>query len=777
MAEQLDFPSSEVSLSEEAQRLYLNYAFSVIMGRALPDVRDGLKPVQRRILFAMHNELRVGPDAKPAKCARIVGDVIGKYHPHGDSAVYEALVRLAQDWVMRAPLVIGQGNFGSLDGDSAAAYRYTEARLSQMATELLTELPKKTVSYRPTFDGTRFEPVVLPARFPNLLVNGSQGIAVGMATSIPPHNLGEVIDALTLLVDEPETTNAQILRKIRGPDFPTGGELVTEREELRKIYETGQGTLKIRGEWKLEEQKGTKRIIITSVPYALEKQALVEKIADVIISKKLPALVDVRDESTEAVRIVLETKRDTNPDLIMAYLYKHTPLMSNVQLNLTCLVPSSNPDVPTPERLDLRGMLKHFLKFRFEVVQKRLTHELADVERRLHILEGFEKVFDALDEIIRIIRKSEGKADAAAKIIKRFDLDAEQTDAILELRLYRLAKLEILVIREELAKKRAESKLLRDLLASEKKLWGVVRTELREVREKYATRRKTKVLLGVETQEFSAEDFILDEDAFVIASELGWVKRQGTVKDLSSTRIKEGDRVLACIAGSTRAGVAFFSNLGSCYVARIADIPPSTGYGDPIQKLFKFADGEKLVAAYSLDPRSLAVVEANKGDKDASAGPLAVALTKQGFALRFSLAGHREPSTKNGRKITRLKDDDEVVGVYLLPEQASGFLITAHSDGSAFAVNSDELALLSSPGRGSVAVKLAPKAEVIGGKVADALSGDALVALTPKGTRYEIDAKKVRGARGGRAKTLVKSSGFSAVEHALPEIPNLSERK
>ena len=769
--EQLDFDKidrkdPQVPLSAEAQRLYMNYALSVIMGRALPDVRDGLKPVQRRILFAMHHELHVGPDGKPAKCARIVGDVIGKYHPHGDSAVYEALVRLAQDWVMRAPLIQGQGNFGSLDGDSAAAYRYTEAKLAKIATELLVELPKKTVGYRPSFDGTRFEPVVLPARFPNLLVNGSQGIAVGMATSIPPHNLGEVVDALVAMVDDPEITPANLLKKVKGPDFPTGGEIVTSKAELRQIYESGQGTLKVRGEWKLEEQRGTKRIVITSIPWGLEKHALVEKIADVIISKKLPPLVDVRDESTEQVRIVLEVKRDANPDLVIAYLQKHTPLQTNVQINLTCLVPSENPEVPTPERLDLKRLLRYFLDFRYEVVEKRLSHELAELEKRLHVLEGFEKVFDALDEIIKIIRGSEGKADAAAKIMKKFGLDEEQTDAILELKLYRLAKLEILVIKQEADKKRAEAKRIRALLKSSAKLWGVVKDELVEIRGAYADKRKTKILTGAEEQEFTAEDFIVEEDAVVIASAQGWVKRQGTVKDLASTRIKEGDRVLACVGGSTRAQVAFFSSLGSCYVARIADIPPSTGYGDPLQKLFKFADGEKLVEAVSFDPRAFPGAEEAFG----------VAVTRQGLALRFPLAPHKDPSTRAGRKFAKLKDGDEVVAVFTVGKDEKGWVLAAATDGHGIAVDTEDIALLSGPGRGTQLIKLQGRSEVLGAKLARSKKGDALVVSTTKGKKYELTVQDVESTRGGRGKQVVKTASFASVEQELPTVPNLTDK-
>jgi DNA gyrase subunit A len=769
----MDPQIQDVALSSETQRLYLNYALSVITSRALPDVRDGLKPVQRRILYAMHHELHLRPDGKPAKCARIVGDVIGKYHPHGDTAVYDALVRLAQDWVMRAPLVHGQGNFGSQDGDAAAAYRYTEAKLQKIAMELLSELSQQTVLYRPTFDNERNEPIVLPARFPNLLVNGAQGIAVGMATSIPPHNLGEVIDACEMLIDNRKTTVAKLLAKVKGPDFPTGGEIITPKSELKKIYETGQGTVKVRGQWTVDAKK-PEQIVITSIPYGLEKHTLVEKIAEVIIGKKLPAITDVRDESTDVVRVVIEMKKSANPDLIMAYLSKHTPFQSNVQVNLTCLVPSDNPEVPTPQRLDLKQMLEHFLDFRFEVLKKRLQYDLKQLEDRLHILEGFEKVFDALDEIIKIIRKSEGKQDAAQKIMARFKLDEIQTDAILELKLYRLAKLEILLIKEEAEKKRAEAKQIRALLKSEAKLWGLVKSELAEIRKEYADKRRT-IILGVEEEvEFRAEDFIVDEDAIVIVSERGWIKRQGKVKDLSSTRTKEGDRVLTVQAGSTRAPIAFFSNRGICYVTRIADVPQSSGYGDPIQKMFKFGDGETVIGACSFDPRILEMPEEELTLDDGSPSPpYAVAVTKKGYAFRFSLWPHKEPSTRSGRKYARLKEGDEVLTVF--PTYDLRFVIAASDDGHGIAVRMEEIALLSGAGRGTMLIKLGKDASLLAAKPVPSARVGSMVVFTDNGRRFELFADALESTRGARGKALVKRNKFTTVEYALPDVPQLGE--
>lgn len=775
---------TEVPLSEEAQRLYMNYALSVITSRALPDVRDGLKPVQRRILFVMHDVVKVGADAKHAKCARIVGDVIGKYHPHGDQAVYDALVRLAQSWVMRAPLVDGQGNFGSIDGDPPAAYRYTEARLGRIAPALLDELRKSTVDFRPTFDGQNEEPVVLPARFPNLLVNGAQGIAVGMATSIPPHNLGETIDACRLLIEDRDASVAKVMQKLKGPDFPTGGELVSTKNEIKDVYASGHGTLKLRGTWTLEAERGVDKVIITSIPYGVEKSALVEKIGEVIVGRKLPGLVDVRDESTDDVRIVLELKRGQNPDLVMAYLAKHTAFQVNVSVNLTCLVPSENPELPAPARLDVASILRHFLDFRLEVVTRRLTHDLEELQRRLHILDGFLTVFDALDEIIAIIRASDGRQDAAEKIMARFELDDVQTQAILELRLYRLAKLEILILEEEADKKREEAERLAALLDSPEALWALIDDELVEMKKAHADKRRTRILSAdaaeAATNEFSEADFIVEEDTYVILSEQGWVKRQQTVKDLASTRVKQGDRVLSCLAGSTRSTVGFFSNKGVCYVCRIADVPPSTGYGDPLQKLFNLGDGEIIVGAVSFDPRRLDLPEAEMVFDDGTpCPPYGVAVTQRGLAFRFPLFGHREPSNKNGRKFARLNEGDAILQVFVQGVDPStgfdesGWIIVASTDGHALSVGLDELTVLSGPGKGTTLIKLADDAEVLAARITPSQRAHPLTVYTDKGKKYDLFVDAIAGNRGGRGKAVVKRTGFTEYEPPEVEIPSL----
>lgn len=767
-------PIEDAALADETQRRYLSYALSVITSRALPDVRDGLKPVQRRILFGMHHDLHLRNEAKQRKCAAIVGDVMGKYHPHGDSSIYDALVRLAQPFSMRAPLVEGRGNFGSPDGDSPAAMRYTEARLQKLAAELLNELGKQTVNYRPNYDGTRFEPIVLPARFPNLLVNGSQGIAVGMATSIPPHNLAEVVDAALAMIDDPEITVRGLLRYIKGPDFPTGGQLLTNKKELEEVYTTGQGGLKLRGEWKLEEQKRGAQplIVIHSIPYAIERGTIVAKIAEVIIGKKLPTLLDVRDESTDDTRLVLEIRKDADPQMIMAYLYKNTPLATNVQVNLTCLVPTDGPDSTRPARLALNEILKHFLSFRMEVVQKRLTHELSEVEKRIHELEGFAAVFDALDETIRIIRRSEGKADAAGKLMKRFGIDEIQVDAILELKLYRLAQLEILLIREELDQKRKEQKRLSDLLKSPAARWKMIRAELSELRDTYRDKRLTAIAGNVDEPVFDAEAFIVEEDAVVLLTQQGWVKRQREVKDVTATRLREGDSVLDVAAGSTKSALAFFSNQGSCYVARLVDVPSTTGHGTPVQTMFKLSDGERIIRMIGFDSRLLDVPPQEEGAEE-PAPPYAVAVSRDGMCLRFSLRGHREPSTRSGRRFMRLTDGDEAIYVAVCQDDAK--LACATTRGKALICDQDDVSLLAGAGKGVMLIRLEKDDRLVGAQLLTSPS-DSFELEKENGTLLTITTRKYNVvSRAGKGFALFQRGSLVRAVPQVPVVPVLPE--
>jgi DNA gyrase subunit A len=746
----------DASLEVEARRRYLNYALSVITSRALPDVRDGLKPVQRRILYSMITDNHLRPDAKHRKSAKVVGDVMGRYHPHGDSAIYDAMVRMAQDWSLRVPLVDGSGNFGSLDGDSPAAMRYTECRLAAPAMELLRELDQNTVDMRANYDGTTEEPIVLPARFPNLLVNGSTGIAVGMATNIPPHNLREMVDAVIAISKNRAIDHVALMAHIKGPDFPTGGQLLNSKVELRQIYKEGAGALRVRGEYKLEQKaRGNQDIIITSMPWAMARATLVEKIAETILARKLPYLLDVRDESTTDVRIVLEIKKDADPDLVMAYLYKNTPLQQSFHVNMTCLVPpellaeggvpSTAP--PQPKKCTIKEMLEHFLDFRIITTERRFQFLLAELERRIHILNGFATVFDALDELIKIIRASDGKEDAANKIIKRFKLDEPQTDAILELKLYRLAKLEINVIRAELEAKTSEARRIGKILKSEERLLDVVRDELEAVAKEYGTPRRTKVGGVGEEQEFDADAFIVEEDAHVVVTRDGWIKRVRELKDPNQTRTREGDAVTHVLPGSTKEKVMFLTNRGSAYVIKINDIAATTGYGDPAQKYFKFGDGERIVAAMTLDPRALPA-------------ETLLAVTRGGLGLRFATAAHTEVTTKAGRRYAKPKDGDEVIGV--VPCNDGDVVVTATRDGHVLHCKADEIAKLEGAGRGVTVIKVADDDVVIGfiagGK------GDVLELKAEKSGKdftQKADPKQV-SSRGGKGHQVVKKTTLVA---------------
>jgi DNA gyrase subunit A len=762
-----------VSLHEAAQSRYLNYALSVITSRALPDVRDGMKPVQRRILYTMW-EQNLTADAKFRKCAKVVGDVMGNYHPHGDSALYETLVRMAQPFSLRYPLIDGSGNFGSLDGDSAAAMRYTECRLARISDEMLSEIDQDTVPYRPNYDGTREEPVVLPARIPNLLINGATGIAVGMATNIPPHNLYEVCTALIKMIDaDLEMSPAQLCRYIKGPDFPTGGQIINSADELKDIYRTGSGTVRIRATWQEgPETRSTRTIYITSIPYTLNKATLVERIADVVLARKLPHLLDVRDISTDDVRIVLELKKDADPKLVMAYLFKHTPLQSTFPVNLTCLIPTENPLVCKPERLDLHQILWHFLDFRFQVVTRRLEYELKALERRIHILEGFEKVFDALDEILQIIRKSDGKADAAQKIMARFSLDADQTDAILELKLYRLARLEILVIQQELADKRKRAKEIGRLLGSRVDRWAIIRTEIEEIRKAYGDQRRSEITGEVADEDFSEDDFIVDEDNVVIVTRDGWVKRQKEVKDVASTRVREGDSVLIAMAGSTRASVVFFTNFGAAYTIRIADVPASTGYGEPIQRLFKFKDGEKVVAAESLDPRVAGKITSTNPETPPPVHALAA--TSDGYSLRFSFEPFLEPSTRAGRRYARVPDGVEVAGVARVTGNET--IIAATRQARAMLCAVDEVNFLSGPGRGVILIKLQADDDRLLGFMASTGDRNLMTVETSRGAEQTISTTKYEvTGRGGKGRELLQRGQFVRVVPGPVEVRAIPE--
>jgi DNA gyrase subunit A len=754
----------QVSLRAETEERYLTYAMSVIMSRALPDVRDGLKPVQRRILYTMYHDLHLTFDGRPRKCAKIVGDVTGNYHPHSDDAAYEALVRMAQDFVMRVPLVHGQGNFGSVDGDEPAAKRYTEAKLTAVSEALMDELGQRTVTMRPNYDNTREEPVVLPAQFPNLLVNGASGIAVGLATNIPPHNLGDVLRACFLLIEESESTTAQLLDRIKGPDFPLGGKVVTDRAALRQIYETGQGTLRVQGEWK--EENGKKpQIVITSIPYGVDKGKLESDIGEIIAARKLPQLLNLTNESNEkeGLRIALDVKAGTDANVVMAYLYKHTQLQDTFPCNFTCLVPVADEEGGervTPKRLGLKEMLRCFLDFRFATVRRRFEYELEQLRRRIHILEGFRIIFNALDKAIKLIRESEGKADAAEKLQRTFHLDEVQTTAILDAQLYKIAQLEIKKILDELEDKTKKAEAIEKILASNKKLWGVVKDELAELAEKYGKdRRRTRMGSSEDAPDFDPEAYIVRENTNVVLTKDGWIKRVGRLASVEGTRVREGDEVVAVVPGSTLDHVIFLADDGTAYTMRINEVPASSGYGEPIVKYFRLADQVRIIAAVTTDERFTPVDQPPANGEPA--GPYLLVVTAQGQTLRTPPSPYRTASTKVGRRYVRLADGDKVVmAAVLKPEQRSIFLASAEGHVLHFPI--EEINVLSGVGKGVIGIKLGKDDTCLGGALIRN-QNDALVVETSGSKKMEFFGSREMASRGGKGIEAVKRTTFVRV--------------
>jgi DNA gyrase subunit A len=747
----------QIALPQAAYDRYLSYALSVITSRALPDVRDGLKPVQRRILYTMHAELGLSADGRYRKCAAVVGEVMGKYHPHGDSSIYEALVRMAQGFSLRAPLVDGQGNFGSLDGDPPAAMRYTECRLTAVAEVLLDELDKNVVDVRPTYDGQRSEPVVLPAPFPQLLVNGVEGIAVGMATKMPPHNLREVVAAAKAVIRNPEIPTAKLLKLLKGPDFPTAGRVLASPAELVDLYETGQGSFRIQAVWDVEKEGRKRNIIVTEIPYATNKAKLLEHIGSVVEQRKLPQIVDVRDESTEEVRIVLELKADASPEAAMAWLFKNTDLQISFAVNMTMLVPTNGSDVASPRRIGLRETLQEWLRFRLATIERRFRHDLQQLRERIHILDGFQRIFDALDEIIALIRASEGKRDAAEKLIQRFALTDVQADAILELRLYRLARLEINIILEELEEKRARADELGRILASEEELWKVIETELEQIAKFHGNERRTRI--GGEAElRYDENDYIVKEDAFVVVTREGWVKRQTSLAAIEKVRTREGDSVGWLFRVTTSSTLTVFTDRGSAYTLKVDAIPATTGYGEPVQKQFSFEDGAQIIGVVSHDPRLLP--EAGEppvavGDEEPPPpGPYAVAVMRGGRVLRFPLAIHHDESTKNGRRFARLDEGDAVMLV--APQHPGERLALATARGRGLVFPADEITVLKAAGKGVTGIKLQEEDDAVFAAALVAGPDDGPVVVANRGDTFHIVASVYAGSRAANGKTLFR---------------------
>jgi topoisomerase-4 subunit A len=601
----------DTNLSEALSERYLAYALSTIMSRSLPDVRDGLKPVHRRLVYAMH-QLRLDPSAGFKKCARVVGDVIGKYHPHGDASVYEALVRLAQDFAARYPLVEGQGNFGNIDGDNAAAMRYTEARLTEVASALLSGIDEDAVDFRVTYDGEEQEPVVLPAAFPNLLANGATGIAVGMATSIPPHNAGEVCAAAILLARKPDATAAELLALMPGPDFPTGGTLVEDRDALLAAYETGRGGFRTRAKWVREDGKhGTWTIVVTEIPYQVQKARLIEQIAQLLEEKKLPLLADVRDESTEDVRLVLEPKsRTVDPAMLMETLFRATALESRFPLNMNVLTGDRTPVV-----LGLRGVLRAWLDHRHEVLLRRSRHRLAAIDRRLEILDGYLAVFLNLDEVIRIIREED---EPKPRLVARFSLTEPQAEAILNMRLRSLRRLEELEIRREHAALTRERTGLETLLGRESLRWERIAEELEATRKRFGEgrlgARRTVLSEAPAAIEVATEAFVEREPITVILSEKGWLRAvRGHLADAEGQKFKEGDKLRLLVPCETTDRLCLFATNGRAYTLRAADIPRGRGDGQPVRLLAELANEDDIAAFFVWRESGRWLVASNTG--------------------------------------------------------------------------------------------------------------------------------------------------------------------
>jgi topoisomerase-4 subunit A len=601
----------DAPLADALSERYLAYALSTIMSRSLPDVRDGLKPVHRRLVYAMH-QLRLDPTAGFKKCARIVGDVMGKFHPHGDSSIYDAMVRLAQEFAARYPLVEGQGNFGNIDGDNAAAMRYTEARLTQVAQAMLAGIDDDAVDFRPTYDGEESEPVVLPGGFPNLLANGAAGIAVGMATSIPPHNAGEVCAAAIALVKNPDITTAELLAHMPGPDFPTGGLLVEERASIEQAYETGRGGFRLRAKWEVERGKhGLWSIVVTEIPYQVQKNRLIEQLAQLLEEKKLPLLGDVRDESTEAVRLVLEPKtRGVEPEVLMETLFRATALETRFPLNMNVLTADRTPMV-----LGLRGVLRAWLDHRHEVLIRRSNHRLASIEKRLLLLDGFLKVFLNIDEVIRIIRTED---EPKVELMRFFSLIDAQAEAILNMRLRSLRRLEEMEIRREHDALTKERNGLQSLMSDDKLRWRRIEKELEETRKAFGSGklgdRRTEIGGPPAPVDFSAAAYVERESITVILSEKGWIRAvKGHLADGGELKFKEGDKLRLLLPCDTSDRLCLFATGGRATTLKAGDLPRGRGDGQPVRLIAEMANEDDISVLFVLADGARYLVASSSG--------------------------------------------------------------------------------------------------------------------------------------------------------------------
>lgn len=730
-------------IHDEMKESYIDYAMSVIVGRALPDVRDGMKPVHRRILYGM-SQLGVTPDKPYKKSARIVGEVMGKYHPHGDSSIYDAMVRMAQDFSMRYPLVDGHGNFGSIDGDGAAAQRYTEARMSYFSLQMLRDIEKNTVDFAPNFDGEEKEPVVLPSRYPNLLVNGSNGIAVGMATSIPPHNLTEVIDATVKIIDDPEATVEDLIKIVQGPDFPTGAQILG-KSGIRDAYRTGTGKIKVRAVCEIEEtKKGRLQIIVSEIPYAVNKARLIEKIADLIKDKRIDGISDIRDESNrEGMRIVIELKRDANPQITLNQLYKHTQMQDNFSCIMIALVDGQ------PKLLNLYDMLSEYIKFQKEVVTRRTQFDLEKAEARAHILEGLRIALDNIDEIIKIIRNSYN--DAKEKLMERFGLSAIQAQAILDMRLARLQGLE----REKLDKEYSELMdriaYYRAILSDEAMLMGVIKAELLEVRDKWGDERRTK--LSPDASDFEDEDLIEEENVAVTLTHLGYIKRvpadtykaqRRGGKGIMGITTRDNDFVKDLIMTSTHDYLMFFTNTGKAHKLKAFEIPEAsrTARGTPAVNFLSLMQRERITALIPV--------------KEFAEDKYLIAVTKQGTIKKTSLSEYNTNRT-SGIIAIKLKDDDRLIDVKQTTGSNSVIIVT--KKGKCICFSEEDVRAMGRIAGGVRAIKLDKDDEVVSMSLVDPEQELLVVTENGYGKRTPVKEYKIQ-VRGGKGLLTYDKSKF-----------------
>ena len=723
-------------IEEEMRTAYIDYAMSVIVARALPDVRDGMKPVHRRILYTMHED-GFTPDKPYRKCATTVGDVLGRYHPHGDSSVYDALVRMAQDFSLRYMMVDGHGNFGSIDGDPPAAYRYTEARMSKIAQYMLTDIEKNTVDFMPNFDDRLQEPTVLPAQIPALLANGSSGIAVGMATNIPPHNLGELIDGIIKIIDEDNVTNEDLMQVIKGPDFPTGATILG-REGIKEAYTTGRGKITLRAEAEIEEMSGGKqRIVVSSLPYQVNKSKLIENIADLVKEKRIEGISAVRDESDreEKVRVVIELKRDANPKVVLNLLYKFTQMQDTFGIIMLALVNGE------PKILTLRECLDHYIEHRRKVILRRTKFDLDKAEARAHILEGLKIALDNIDEVINIIRSAYD--DAKERLMERFGLSDIQAQAILDMRLKTLSGLQREKIEEEYNELMKLIAHLKEILASETLVYGIIKEELLEIKEKFGDDRKTKIVAA--EGEFEVEDLIKEEQSVIALTHFGYIKRMPIDtyksqkrggKGITGITTKEDDFVKQIFTASTHDTILFFSNKGKLYKLKGYEIPESgrTAKGTAIVNLLSLDAGEKVSTIIPI--------------QNFAEGKYLLFATKNGLIKKTALTEYNS-ARKTGLLSITLKDDDELIDVRLTDGEDNVVLVT--KQGLCITFSERDVRPIGRVSQGVIGIRLDEEDSVIGMESIIQGSKSTLLAITENGfgKRTELDEYRVQ-TRGGK---------------------------